>query len=352
MVPKSDPAKVKEYLLNNDYLEVYLFLITSSDNLTNRAILLDKNIRELGEKIKKMIEKVSENPDKIVPEDPEISSMFKDVHYTELEVIQKINILIELLAVYHHAIRVNLKELPRYIGKNDFPPKELYKEFEYFNTQKLSDVWANFKYPDVTHFTELSIEEQNTLRSLLEESAQKILESFKEIYRFQKNFRTVYNKYKHTLSESPGVFGLDNVRKEIHANIYVRHKEDDKVCTFIIPTTLDEVKYFNEIAARVYKMLHTLIDDTLLYIVNEEKDFIPRTLFIEKTNETKFKEIADKIQSCIIPQFTSRMIVKPPDQKDLERINKELHEKHIYRMERDMLDINNLLKQGVTLSKD
>jgi hypothetical protein len=212
--------------------------------------------------------------------------MFKDVHYSELEVIQRINILIELLAVYYHAIRTNIRD------------------------------------------------------------------AFKEIFLFQRNFRTIYNKYKHTLSEFTGVFGLDKVRREIQTNIYVRHKENDKFYTYMIPVSLNEVKYFTEIAARVYYLLRVLIDDTLLYIVNEEKDYIPRTLFIEKTNEARFKEIADRVHSCIMPEFTSKMIVNPPDQKKLSEINKQLQEQHIHQMNRDILDVDGLLKAGVTISKD
>ena len=295
MVSKSNPKRILKYLRDHNYLDVYIFLISSLDNLRNRALLLDKNIKELERKIKEMAKKVNTDPDKIVPENREISSVFKDIHYTELEVIQRINILIELLAVYYHIIRTNLKELPKCIGKTDFPPKKLRKELEYFNKQTLTDVWTNFKYPDVSHFIELSKKEQNLLKKLLESSARKILGAFKEIYRFQKNFRTIYNKYKHTLSEFTGVFGLDKPRKEIQTHIYVRHKEKNKFYTYVIPASLDEVKYFNEIAARVYHLLYALIDNTLLYIVNEERDFIPRTLFIEKTYETRFKEIADSI---------------------------------------------------------
>lgn len=352
MVTKSDPAKVSKYLHDNNYVDVYIFLITSLDNLRNRATLLDKNIKDFEEKIKKMQETVNADPSKMVPENLKISSMFKEVHYSELEVIQRINILTELLAVYYHIIRTNVRELPKCIGKNDFSPKELRGEFNYFDTQKLGDVWTNFKYPDVTQFTELSIEDQNIIRRLLEESAQKIVEAFKEIFRFQSNFRTIYNKYKHTLSEFTGVFGLDMTKREIVTHIYLRHKENDKFYTYVIPVSLNEVRYFNEIAARVYHLLRALIDNTLLYIVNEEKHFVPRTLFIEKTDATRFKEIADKIQSCIMPEFISKMIVRPPDQENLEKMNKEFKEQHVYRMNKDILDLGSLLKEGVTFSKD
>lgn len=351
LVSKSAPEKIRTYLHTNNYFDVYIFLISSSDNLRNRAILLSKNLREFEGKLKETVGKVSAKPDEIVPESLEISTLFKSVHYNELEVIQRINILIELLAIYYRTIRTNLRELPKVIGRTDFRPRELYREFEYFNNQKLHDVWTNFKYPDVSHFNELSAEEQNTLQELLEQSAQNILDAFKWIFQFQKNFRTVYNKYKHSLSEFTGVFGIDRTRKLVQTHIYLRHKKNNRFYTYMIPASFDEVKYFNEVGARVYKLLRVLIDNTLLSLVNEEKDFIPRTLFIEKRDEGKFKEIANKIQSCIMPEFTSKMKVNLPDQENLEKINKILREHHIYQMKKDILDTESLLEQGVTISR-
>jgi len=352
MVSKSDPNKVSKFVCGNNYVDVYIFLITSLDNLRNRGSLLDKSIKGLQEKIQKMIQKVSAETQAIVPENLEASSMFKDIHYTELEIIQQLNILIELLGVNYHLIRTNVRDLPKCIGRKDFSPEQLHHEFDYFKGQTLTDVWNNFHYPNTVRFSELSDEENNFLKELLSRSAAKILDAFKELYQFQKNFRQVYNKYKHTLSEFTGVFGLDKVRKQVQTHIYVRHKEDDKVCTYVIPVSLDEVKYFNEIAARAYLIVQNLLDNALLHIVNEEKDFIPRTLFIEKVDEAKFKEIADKVQCCVMPSFTSKMIVRLPDQKSIEEMNKELTERHIYKMNNDILDLDSLLKEGVTFSKD
>jgi len=298
-----------------------------------------------------MTEKVSSQITKATPENPEFNSLFKDIHYSYLDAVMQINILIELLGVYYHMIRTNVRELPQCIGRTDFPPKKLHEEFENFVNQDVSDVWVNFRYPDVRNFVELSSDEQDLLKGLLHKSALKLVEAFKDIYFFQRNFRHIYNKYKHTLSEFTGIFGIDDIGKIIQTQIYVRHKENNKVCTYIIPVAPDEVKYLNEISARVYHILGVLIDNALLHIVNEEKDFVPRTLFIDKEDETRFKELADKIQSCVAPSFKSKVIAKPPIEENADRINKELKEKHLYKMSKDILNPDSLLKQGVTVSK-
>lgn len=351
MTAKADPKRVEKFLKENNYLDVYIFLITSLDNITNRAILLDKDIKKFEEKIRETVKKVDENLDEIVPDNPEISRMFKDIHYIELEIIQRINILIELLAVYYHMTRTDLKKLPKCIGIKDFPPKEMHNEFKYFKQQNLNDVWTNFKYPNVKYFTELSVVEQNTLEQLLKESTQKILESFKEIDQFRRHFRAIYIKYKHTLSEFTGIFGIDKNNRQIQTHIYLRDEKKGKVSTYMIQVSLDAVRYFDEIATRVYNLLRVLIDNTLLYIVNEEKNFIPRTLFIDRKNEMNFKMIVEKIQSCIMPNFISKVIVKPPDSKNIDKVNQQLLKDHIYQMNKDILDLKELLKDDISFSK-
>lgn len=335
----------------NNYFDVFIYLISSSDNLRNRSTLLSRNLEEFEGKFKEVQEKVSASSDETLTENREISMLFKEIHYSELEVIQRINILIELLAVYYRMIRTNLRELPRSIGKTDFGSRELYREFVYFINQTQTDVWSNFRYPDVSHFPELSNNDQNTLRELLEQSAQNILGAFREIYQFQRNFRPVYNKYKHTLSEFTGVFGINKARKLVQTHIYLRHKEDEKYFSYVIPASFDEVIYFSEISARAHKLLRALIDNTLLFLANEGKDFIPRTLFIEKKYEGIFRELAAKIKSCIVPNFASRMIVSLPDPKSLHKINDKLRKYHIHMMERDILDTRGLLEKAITISE-
>jgi len=68
---------------------------------------------------------------------------------------------------------------------------------------------------------------------------------------------------------------------------------------------------------RDLELLRVLIDNMLLYIVNQEKDFIPRALFIEKKDEPKFKGIMKKAQSFIVPNLTSKVAVRPPGPKEI-----------------------------------
>lgn len=362
MVSKAEPTKVLNYWIANDYLDVAIFLITSLDNLRNRGNLLKRDLDELKRKLKEIDEKIVQNPDVAVPENLEISQLFKDFHYTELEVIQRVNILIELLAVYYFVMRKNLRELPKAIGSRDIRPRELHKEFNYFVRQDMKDVWRNFKYPDVTHFVELSSKEQNTLGKILTKSAVSTLKKFREVYEFQRNFRIVYNKYKHTLSESTGMFGINKEKLIVQSHIFVRHKEEEKTSsgkvetkyhTYLIPVSLGIIEYFDKIARNTWTLLEFLIGNTLYFLANKEKDFIPKRLFVEsEEDKNDLIQICNKVTTYAIPNIRGRIKAKAPDQQTMEQINKKIKTNYIYRMDKDIFNIETLLKEGVTISKD
>lgn len=290
MVSQSDPAKILSYWVNNDYLDVSTFLITSLDNLRNRGAILKKDLDELNNGLRQLCQKIGENPDS-VSQNKEISQMFKDLHYLELEVIQRICILIELLAVYHRVIRTNLRDLPKSVGSRDIKPQDLYQEFAYFRKQTINDVWRNFRYPNVANFSDLTLEEKKLLNEILKDSANLTLLHFNEVHKFNVNFRTLYNKYKHSLAECTGIFGIDKEKYLIESKVFVRHKVEEKRAktaihyTYMVPLSSDTIQYFEKVARSAWTLLQLLVENTLLSLANEEKDFIPRTLFIEKESK-------------------------------------------------------------------
>jgi len=358
MVSQSNPDKVFGYWVNNDYLDVATFLINSSDNLRNRGAILKKDLDELSQGLQQLCQKISENPDSANPNNKEISQMFKDLHYLELELIQRIYILIELLAVYYHVIRTNLRDLPKFVGSRDIKSQDLHKEFAYFRKQTLSDVWRIFRYPNVENFGELTLEEKGILKEILQDSANLTLTHFKEVYQFNRNFRTLYNKYKHSLAEQTGIFGINKEKHLIESNVFIRHKVEKERTkttihyTYLVPLSADMIGYFDKVARSAWTLLQLLVDNTLLSLVNEEKDFIPRTLFFEKeSNKQKLSQITQKITSCVMPNIEGMMIVNPPlTEKARRRIEETIKRDRIYRMRQDVLDIENL-KKTLTLEK-
>jgi len=341
-------AEILQYLKTECYLDVYVFLINSADNLRNRGILLKNSTERLDEKIVAALKKVEENPD-IDPHNKEMSNYIKDIHYAELEVIQRLNILIELLAVYYHFIRTNLRELPRAIGKRDISPKELHEEFKYFQDQTLEDIWRNLRYPSVESLSELSSEEKRTLNGFLVESVRQIKIMFNRIFEFQERFRPIYNKYKHTLSEVTGIYGINREAKRLETQIYLRIKQDGAFQTYVIGAGSETAKYLREISGMTYEILRITIDSALLCLVNLGKEFIPRTLFIRDDNNM-FQSIASKIKSCRTPSFESVVEIQKPDPEILQRFNKEILEHHVYIMNKDVMNPSEMLEKGIKLA--
>ena len=344
----SSETEILQYLKQNDYVDVYIFLINSADNLRIRGILLKNNLEKLEEKIAAALKKVEMNPD-VDPRNKEMSTYVKDIHYAELEVIQRLNILIELLAIYYRLIRTNLRELPRAIGKRDISSKDLYGEFAYFKNQTVEDICRNLKYPNVECFSELSSEEKRTLKTFLDDSAKQIKSMFNKIYEFQERFRPVYNKYKHTLSEITGIYGINKEAGRLESQIYLRIKQNDRFHTYVISAGSETAKYLRETSGMTYELLRVTIDSALLHLVNLGKDFIPRTLFIKDENNM-FQAIAGKIKSRRIPSFESLVKIPLPTPETLERINKEIQEHHLYIMNKDIMDPKEMLSHGIKLT--
>jgi hypothetical protein len=145
-------------LVNNNLIDVFIFAVGSVDNLRCRGNLLSKNLVDLTQGLQRVLQKIGENLE-VSPFDKEVSQMFKDLHYLELETIQRISIFIELLAVYYHIMRNNLRDLPRAISDRDMD-FSLSSEFNYFEKQSVEDILRDFKYPNVDNFSELASDEK------------------------------------------------------------------------------------------------------------------------------------------------------------------------------------------------
>ena len=352
MVSLSNPERVNAYLKDKQLLDVFVFLVLSVDDLRNRGNLLSKDIANLNHGLQQIMQKITENPD-ISPINKEISQQFKDIHYLELETIQRTSIFIELLAVYYHIMRNNIQDLPRAISVNDKVP--LYSEFEYFNNQTSEDIKKNFKFPEVNNFSELTSAEKKELKEMLEESALDMLECFKDVYRFNSHFRPIYTKYKHMMSEFTGLYGVDKERHNITSHVYVRQKDVDKknvphYSVSIVPLNAEIIQYFDKIARSVYTLLAFLIDNQLLSFANEGKDFIPRNLILpEKCNKPRFQQIVDKITNYCVPNLQTVMKVNPsPDRELQNKIDETLKTEFIYTMKKDIFDVEFLKDSQIT----
>ena len=124
---------------------------------------------------------------------------------------------------------------------------------------------------------------------------------FSKIFEFSKKFRPIYNKYKHTLSEVTGIYGINKERKLVESRLYVRHKQNGSFRTYVLGIAPEVTNYLQEISAMTYENLRVLIDSALLSIVNLGGDFVPRTLFVRGDEGKRFLEIASKVNLVEFP---------------------------------------------------
>jgi hypothetical protein len=345
MVSVSDPTKVKQYLDENNFSDVFMFLISSVDNLRNRGNLLLKNINDLDSGLKQILKKISENPE-ISPYDRECSQAFKDLHYLELEIIQRTSIFVELLAIYYNISRRDIRELPRAISAQDIDSSTLYQEFEFFKNQTIEEIQKNFRFSDTENFDELSAEEKHDLTCFFKEQSEIIKSYFSDIYHFNANFRPLYTKYKHIMSEFTGLYGIDIKSFNIQSHVYIRQKQIDKknnvtYKVYVVPLSTDIVKYFDKIARSVWTLLYILLENHLMYFANQGKDFVPRTLLeASKFDKEKINKIIGKINGYCNPNFQAMLVINPNlDQNFQEEMKKALKENQMFVLNRDILDV-------------
>jgi hypothetical protein len=353
MVSLSSPEKLHEYLVNNELIDVFIFLTVSVDNLRCRGNLLSKNLTDLTQGLKQATQKIGENPD-VSPSSKEVSQMFKDLHYLELETIQRTSIFIESLAIYYHIMRNNLRDLPRAISVQDID-FSLTSEFENFRNQSVQDIQRNFKYPDVNNFNELASDEKRELKEILDESANMMLDYFKDIYNFNHRFRSIYNKYKHVMSEVTGVYGIDKANSSVSSHVFMRQKDIDQknnvhYSVYVVPLSTEIIQYFDKIARCVWTLLMYLLDNQLLSFANLGKDFIPRNLLVpQEGKRQRFYEITEKITSYCAPNLQTMLKVNaPPDAGLQSKINEALKTNHMYVMNKDILDVEFLKDSQIT----
>jgi len=348
VLSKTDRKKILDKLSEN-YLEIFKCLSTLSDNIKNRADILKESKNEIEQKLKEIkveiVQKYSTIPDFIPGYDKEISSLCKSIHYKIIEMIQRTNILIELFAVYYKKTRIreNLNKLPEWLP---FGPRELGNEFNKIKSQTFKEVRDSFKYPEnLDKFIELKKEDRNIIENILEESLQIIMKDLKEIIKFRDNFKDVYNNYKHTLSEETGSIGFDKNNNVIQSHIYIIFNENGKICRYTVPVDSEHVRYFYEIGVRASTLLFMLIDNNLLYIINEKRDFIPRCLHkdVKKESKDNFFNIIKKIKSCTmhIPRIKAK--IKQPSPEEQDKINQTLQKDNICKIEFKVTDIKKIV---------
>lgn len=168
--------------------------------------------------------------------------------------------------------------------------------------------------------------------------------------KFKRNFKQVYNKYKHVMAEVTGAYAFHKEKGVFESRFYVRHKvKENQYKIYTIPLSPDIIAYFRAIRRSAINLFNSLLDNQLLYLSNEGRDFIPRNLYFKRENTGKrLNEITLKIKSCTIPNYQAILKINRASIEGQHRMADAFRKNCIYVMTKDIYDKDALKKGMIT----
>lgn len=184
------------------------------------------------------------------------------------------------------------------------------------------------------HAQELPISntEKQFVKGVLKIILTDVQERIKRIIKFYNDYHRVYNKYKHIFTAQIGTYSIEN--DIVKPRIFIKDEcKDEKgflqKCTYVLPTDIETIEYFEKIKNNVLVVFLTLLESHIHSIQNCGKPFlIPNGLFLTKIMKEKWLHLVKKINLVIGIQSLKLKI----DLKDTikQRMLDDLSKNHIF----------------------
>jgi len=291
------------YLKKSGYEDPWRYLILAKKNVELRGYLIETVFNQFEDNFKSTI-------------DEDIQIHVRKTHALQLDIISKLFALIEDFLWYNNILRTDPKSLSKKLiirfGVN------LDEELKYLENITKEQIHSDYKFPKLEDFS-ISEDDKQFLEKVLESQTTEIKKCLDEITKFWRNYKRVYNTYKHGLS---AITGLYQIIKEkgvdiISSHIYVRNardREGNNVDTFMIPTNLVTAQYYDNIRKLVISVFFYLLDCHLYYINNRGKAFFPEIwdFILQKPDEIeKLKKVINKLDfKKIYPSIVINLEIK------------------------------------------
>jgi hypothetical protein len=205
------------------------------------------------------------------------------------------------------------------------------------------DIASYLLLPDVLSL-DIDKTQIKAVRKNLEWITSSAYKSIRNILLFRQRYYRVYVKYKHIL---PAVLGLHtetidtNQRKKILASdIFIRDYEFGKKgrkknYTYIIRvTSLDSLKYFEEIMDDIRKVFELLLLSRVYSMSNMGKPFlIPVNYNIHDDEKAEWEKIIKRVNKFPKIQLENKININDPLKTQIE---KKLAKNSIYKLRRDL----------------
>lgn len=332
---------VMKFLRKTRCETVYSFLYYVRRNLDLRVALAATAIEKLRTDFNKVMT--------INPDSPEFSNYVSDIHVEQLDLIAHIFMFLEDFLSYSRVLRksspMNISKLADYItyvGQADID-----NEARYLYTLKMSDVWTEFRFPDVKQLRKkdgksLTGKECLLLNHVLRNVCKEIKNRLKVILEFRENYRQVYNKYKHGLSIIVGSYQVQQttIGRNIMSHIYIRSKERGrkKIYTYMIPTGVDILDYYEKIVHYAHEVTWFLVEYQFYYFHNNGKPFfpaIPNTMMPTNIDRDKLQQLVNDLDFHKVDVTVRTNITVVPQRTKIA--GKYLKKKYVYKLPSDLL---------------
>ncbi len=327
---------MNEYPKLKEHVDILRFLLVSLDNLVNRSRKIESDLETAMERMNDVVNFIQANPE-VDLVSAQLQEKVKDIHYRQLEIIQKLNVMVEVFAYYHYLIRTDFRRITeRMLSKRGI---DLRSEIQYLKSMNSDDVARVFRLPSPNELP-LSSGEKENLRKILTEHVRAIIEEVNYIVRFRESYLEVYNKYKHSFSELTGFIGIDKQSGNIDSAVYVRSKEFAgrgirKIVTYYVGSGTDAVKYYYDVAAAVFNLTKVLLESVALFI-NNGMNSLPST-YLGKQSKDEIERITKQLFFMRWPTMSGIVTRKPITPEMRAKMQKEMTEVFIYKLERDIL---------------
>jgi hypothetical protein len=325
----SDRA-VDNYLKQNSLQRALLVLHNQTILSHSRVLLLQETAQRYRNYILQGIDSSSNMTDSIAK-----------LHVTQLDLIAGIFMLLEDYIAYSHHLRRSLTDLPKTIVSKNIGL--ISNEIAHLKKLKLGDIRGYLLFPSL-HDLNLGKEDRKFVSQVLRNIAKDIHNKIREITKFYQLYYRVYIKYKHIFTAVVGQHQAipspyNPLQKEVVSHLYVRDHNEGRACTYIVPTTLEALEYYESIIEDIGVVFDNLLTTYIHSMLNMGKPFLIPTEYFLKN------ESIDQVERWhrIVRDINHVPILLPKQKFNiilggnlLKRLNKVLPKQFIYKLNRDI----------------
>ncbi len=329
---------MEDYPKLNQFVDILEFVLVSLDNLASRKRRLERDLQTTMDKMSKVVDLIKANGGvDLLSRDSQ--ERIKDIHYSQLEIIQKLNVMIEVFAYILHVLRTDFTKLPtRMLGRWDI---DLKAEIQYMKGLGSDEVKKAFLLPSPDDLP-LSAEDRGTLREILAKHIEVVIYQIKFIVRFRESYLEVYNKYKHSYSELTGFIGVNKESGNIDSSLFVRSSELvdkqsglKKIISYYVASGTDVIPYYSDVAAAVTNVTKILLE-SVAYFINNGMNSLPRT-YLGNPSKADIDRIGDSLPFMRWPSVKGIVTLGPVSPETFEKMRKGILEVFVYKLDRDIM---------------